>query len=224
MWQFFRLFRAKKTCVTNKNTAIHWFSFTFVYTEKRITKISTVTKHQYSRIKNGLKYLCWYNDLVGYWHKYILLWILEELLLIFIQTSSMIVRYDYLEWILTYEISEGVLIQPVLILHVQTHLYMFNLVWLQYQKSQRPKKKRPNMSAYHNQLDNIKNGNVTYYKQQIEQYLGEYCISTLSIGHGKIIKIYEHIFLCQDQCKYRNVCHNNTRSNYCQQTSTMWSW
>ena len=31
---------------------------------------------------------------------------------------------------------------------------------------------------YHNQLDNIKNENVTYYKQQIQQYLGKYGMST----------------------------------------------
>ena len=82
---------------------------------------------------------------------------------------------------------------------------------------------------YHNQLDNIKNANVTYYKQQIQQYLGEYGISTpakqASIQHRRlsmeeIIYIDQHIFPCQDQCKYRNSCQNNAKSNYCQQTNT----
>ena len=85
-------------------------------------------------------YLSWYKGLVGYWHKYIAMDFGRELVLIFIRTSGMIVRYDNLEWALIHGISEGVLIQPVLILHVQSHLYMFNSVRLHYTKSQRPKK------------------------------------------------------------------------------------
>ena len=67
----------------------------------------------------------------------------RELVLIFIRTSGMIVRYDYLEWTLIYGISESVPIQPVLFLHVQSHLYMFNSAWLHYTKSQRPKQNVP---------------------------------------------------------------------------------
>ena len=48
-----------------------------------------------------------------------------------------------LEWALVYGILEGVLIQPVLIIHVQSHLHTFNPVWLQYHKSQQQKKNVP---------------------------------------------------------------------------------
>ena len=82
---------------------------------------------------------------------------------------------------------------------------------------------------YYHQLDNIKNGNVTYYKQQIEQYLREYSISTSAKQPWKYFNTVDCrwkkssafiIYSVSRTCKYRNICHNNKKNKYCQQTNT----
>ena len=75
-----------------------------------------------------------------------------------------------------------------------------------------------------NQLDDIKNGNVTRWKQHIEQHLVVYGISTLAKQAWKHFNTIDcplkkkplhlpaHIYRIKTNVKCRNICHNNIKA------------